>query len=180
MSPALSASTFLYPLSEQLHPLHLLSLRLLTTLGFSSVGDPFDAPPCLAGCVAEAGAVQGQGPCAREPPFPQLFSHGLKSRDKYVCGSKSIPGNYSDWLKSWPTQAAMYNTTTPTQCFITEPSELNRAKQCTIRASGWQSSLFMVKILWVAPIKEATIVSQPHLILNSSRAVWLICSRALN
>lgn len=65
MSPVLSASTFFYPLSEQLHPLHLLSLRLLTTLGFSSVGDPFDAPPCLTGCVAEAGAVQGQGPCAR-------------------------------------------------------------------------------------------------------------------
>lgn len=27
---------------------------------------------------------------------------------------KVHPGNYSEWLKSWPKQTAMYNTTTPT------------------------------------------------------------------
>lgn len=88
----------------------------------SSVCDPSVAPLCLAARGARARAAHHCGLSACY--FPPHSCLAMDEKQREIClWFKVHPGNYSDWLKTWPTQPAMYNTTTPTQCFITAPSE---------------------------------------------------------
>lgn len=104
-------------LSEPLHPLH--SSRPAPShpqppKSFFSLW-----PLC---CSSMLGCSRGRcRSCARPwapraRRLPPLSCLAMDEKRRQIClWFKVHPGNYRDWLKSWPTQAAMYNTTTPTQ-----------------------------------------------------------------